>query len=504
MVSVILTDNPNDRGPGTDPAWANPAQVDCACDCDCACPVEGPAPLPALDLPVAYYLELTPRCNNSCPGCGNVYAGVRAHPPSVPPAGPGGRKRRAPGRATSPSPADRFGRPEEGWGGGKDALPLNGEEWQALIARLATHAHHLKLTGGEPTLHPDFPAIVRAIDGHGLSFTLFSNGRWPDPGATIRLLRETESCDGLLVSLHGPDAATHEAFSGAPGSFAETAANLRRATEAGLQAAVSLVLTRHNWDRVEETLELAQSLGAHHLVCNRWIGAPDLGLAPGESQLRAAIAAVERLRATGRPVRFGNCIPHCFEASSSTGCTAGRTFATIDPWGRMRPCNHAPLVAGDLWTGSIEAAWHGPEMARWRALVPAGCAGCAAYATCHGGCRAQALLSGAAQDPLMGDSLRAPVAPEPALSLYRELRPVGRFAVRRERGREVWIHKSQVVVAPAALSGRWPRLDGSLSLHEIRVQYGEHALAWVGQCCRQGMVGWEADPGPAAQPSSTR
>jgi radical SAM protein with 4Fe4S-binding SPASM domain len=364
-----------------------------------------------------------------------------------------------------------------------------------MIAGLASHAHHLKLTGGEPTLHPAFPSIVRAVQASGLTFALFSNGRWPDPRATIRLLRRTPACDGLLVSLHGPDPATHEAFSGVPGSFDETADNLRRATAAGLEAAVSLVITRHNWDRIQATLELALRLGANHLVCNRWIGPPGLGLAPSEAQLRAAMTIVERLRRASAPIRFGNCIPHCFEASCSTGCTAGRTFATIDPWGRLRPCNHAPLVAGDLRTTPLQALWHGPVMARWRALMPETCARCAAYANCHGGCRAQALLSGAAQDPLLRHPLQeAASAPEPALTLYRELRPIGQYVHRHERGREVLIHKSQVAMVPAALSGQWPRLDGSLTLHEIQVQYGEPALAWVGECYRQGIVTWQEQP----------
>jgi radical SAM protein with 4Fe4S-binding SPASM domain len=157
----------------------------------------------------------------------------------------------------------------------------------------------------------------------------------------------------------------------------------------------------------------------------------------------------------------------------------------------MRPCNHAPLVAGNVRTAPIETAWHGPEMARWRALVPEDCTGCAAYASCHGGCRAQALLSGATHDPLYRRPLHAPVAPEPALSLYKGLRPVGQYRHRREHSREVLIHKSQVAVVPAALSDRWPRLDGSLTLHEIREQFGDRALAWVGQCYRQGMVSWQ-------------
>ena len=200
-------------------------------DCACACPIDG-QPNPVLSLPVAYYLELTASCNNRCPGCGNVYSLERAFV----------------------------------------SLPLDGDAWCRLVRRLAPHTHLLNLTGGEATLHPSFAEIVRTIDSCGIPFTVFTNGRWPHEDRILTLLRTASTCDGLLVSLHGPDAATHEAFSGVPRSFKQTVATIRRATEAGLNVATSIVINRHNWDRIEETMELALSLGANHIVCNRLIG----------------------------------------------------------------------------------------------------------------------------------------------------------------------------------------------------------------------------------------
>lgn len=417
-------------------------------DCDCACPTDGAA-APALALPIACYLELTPACNNRCLGCGNLYAG------------------------------ERFPGPP----------PLTGAEWRALIAQLAPHTHHVKLTGGEPTLHPEFSKIIKTISEQEISFAIFTNARWIEPERVLETLHAAPACDGLLVSLHGPDAATHEAFTGVPGSFAETVANIRRAVAAGLDVATSLVITRHNWAQVEATLALALSLGANHLVCNRWIGAPQLGLAPAPADLRAAIATVETLRAAGQPLRFGNCIPQCFAPSSSTGCTAGATFATIDPWGRVRPCNHAPLVAGDLRTQSLAEIWQGAVMQHWRDLVPAGCAACPAFETCHGGCRAQALLSAAEQDPLIAQPFTLPT-PEPEVYLWAGLRPVAQFVRREERGQLLLIHKSQVAVAPPTLHALLPCLDGSLTLRQIQAGYGDAAVDWVGGLAQAGLVNW--------------
>ncbi len=485
-MNVVLTNNPADLGK---PAISS--HQDCACDCQCACPTDG-TPIPTLSLPVAYYLELTPVCDNRCPGCGNVYANAR----------------------------------------NRTAVSLDGTEWRNLIARLAPHAHQFKLTGGEPTLHPDFAQIVRTVEDNGIPFTLFTNGRWSDPTNLLRLLRDTDTCEGLLVSLHGPDAATHEAFSGVPGSFDETVANVRRAADAGLDVATSIVINRYNWDRIAETLDLALSLGANHVVCNRYISqdTPTVSsqkvgecsrgfhtspgqramesaatlqpprntekipftddVSPSQAQLRAAIATIESLRAAGRPIRFGNCIPQCFEASSSRGCTAGSTFATIDPWGRMRPCNHAPLVAGDLRTQPVQDVWQGEAMSHWRSLVPAGCTTCSVFSTCHGGCRAQALLAGCTQDPL----IRIPLAEQPSVPapelLYAGLRPTGKFARRVAGSVDVLISKGQVVSVPADCKPLVSQLDGSLTLGQIERRYGHAAVNWVGALHQERMVAW--------------
>ena len=42
------------------------------CDCDCGY-APGNLDIPPLVFPVIYSLELTPVCNNNCPGCGNVF-----------------------------------------------------------------------------------------------------------------------------------------------------------------------------------------------------------------------------------------------------------------------------------------------------------------------------------------------------------------------------------------------------------------------------------------------
>jgi len=321
------------------------------------------------------FLELTPACNNRCVGCCNVFA-------------------------TQRTPA-----------------PLSGEEWEGLIARLASHVTWLKVSGGEPTLHPELAEIVSFIHMLGLPFRLLTNGCWPEPERVLALLQPMAPTITLLVSLHGPDAASHEAFSGVPGSFAEAATNIHRAVEAGLTVSTSTVLTRYNWNRVEEMVVLARSLRADHTVFNRYIGRPLPVLEATPTQVARAVQRVEALIAAGEPVRWGTPVPICAlrqaqDAASprvTSGCLAGEAFATVDPWGNVRPCNHAPYVVGNLLTQSFEGVWHSPKMEAWRAIIPPECTGCAMYERCHGGCRAEAMLRRASSYPLPREPYRVGV-----------------------------------------------------------------------------------------------
>ena len=86
-----------------------------------------------LSQPVFYALELTTACDNHCTGCSNVFSAGR--------------------------------------------LPLSAVDWRRALSGLTSRAHVLKLTGGEPTLHPDFLEIIHAVEETGIPFTLFTNAR---------------------------------------------------------------------------------------------------------------------------------------------------------------------------------------------------------------------------------------------------------------------------------------------------------------------------------------
>jgi len=95
---------------------------------------------------------------------------------------------------------------------------------ERLLARLAPEHRSLPVlfTGGEPTLNPHLPDLIRALRERGFRGTgLQTNGRrLADPAFAIKLARAGLS--RVSISLHGSSAAVHDAMTRAPGSWART------------------------------------------------------------------------------------------------------------------------------------------------------------------------------------------------------------------------------------------------------------------------------------------
>jgi radical SAM protein with 4Fe4S-binding SPASM domain len=406
-----------------------------------------------LSFPVFVALELTSYCNNRCSGCGNVFAQERSRE------------------------------------------PLSADEWVQILQQIAPHATRLKLTGGEPTLHPSFERILYAIQRMDMPFALFTNARWLNPDALVSLLRATPQCTGLLVSLHGATTASHDAFTGVPGSFDESCANIQLAVAAGIHVTTSTVISAWNWHELLEVVALSRTLGADHAVFNRYLGSGVTEAEPAPSQLCMAIETLERVRANclDQAVKFGNCIPQCFKPSASSGCLAGVAYCTIDPWGNMRPCNHAPLLCGNLLEEPVQRIWNGDAMNHWRSMIPNQCWSCSALPHCHGGCRAVALLQGKTKDPLVRVPFgrRQPTESTDiyqALTLHSEARPRQHFALRKESFGLILIRGSRILPLAKDAGLLLDACDGTQTLLEIRDRFGQSGMNLIGQLLELGFL----------------
>jgi SynChlorMet cassette radical SAM/SPASM protein ScmF len=124
----------------------------------------------------------------------------------------------------------------------------------------------VKLTGGEPLIHPHIVEIVEHIRSEGLRLTVETNGVCCTP----ELAAHMKSCTNAFVSvsLDGSDAQTHEWVRGVPGCFEAAVTGIRNLARAGLAPQVIMTLMRRNRDQIESLVALAESLGAGSIKFN--------------------------------------------------------------------------------------------------------------------------------------------------------------------------------------------------------------------------------------------
>ncbi len=183
---------------------------------------------------------------------------------------------------------------------------------------------------------------------------------------------------------------------------------------------------------------------------------------------------------------YGVGIPQCFTFSSSTGCMAGVAYCAVDPWGNLRPCNHSDLIAGNLLSRTLEEAWRSPAMERFRKAVPQACHTCAAFPTCHGGCRALAMELDLPGDPLMTGPLDE-FNPAP-VRMGRNWRPIRRFEVRHEPFGVVLLRGNALLAVRPEAMPILNHLDGTHTLGELDQAFGFTGLSLIGELFRRNMV----------------
>ncbi len=126
--------------------------------------------------------------------------------------------------------------------------------------------HTVKLTGGEPLLHPQFLDILSIIQKEDMAFILETNGLLCNTfvADTIASLKKPF----VAVSLDGSNAATHEWVRNVPGSFDKAIQGIKNLVRAGIKTQIIMSVLRKNVKQIEAVLHLAEELEVESLKFN--------------------------------------------------------------------------------------------------------------------------------------------------------------------------------------------------------------------------------------------
>lgn len=124
----------------------------------------------------------------------------------------------------------------------------------------------VKLTGGEPLLHPEIRAILKYIESGGLRLIIETNGI----ACTPEIAAAARRCSQVFVSvsLDGACPETHNWMRGVEDAYEGALAGIRKLVEAGIRPQVIMSLVRRNKDQVEALIKLAEEAGAGSVKFN--------------------------------------------------------------------------------------------------------------------------------------------------------------------------------------------------------------------------------------------
>ncbi|OGD10794.1 MAG: SynChlorMet cassette radical SAM/SPASM protein ScmF [Candidatus Aminicenantes bacterium RBG_13_62_12] len=124
----------------------------------------------------------------------------------------------------------------------------------------------VKLTGGEPLMHPKIFSILEHVRSEDLGCTVETNGVLCTPDLARELARQ-KNCF-VSVSLDGADAETNEWVRGIPGCFDAAVRGIKNLAEAGIRPQIILTVMKRNRHQVEAVVRLAEKLGAGSVKFN--------------------------------------------------------------------------------------------------------------------------------------------------------------------------------------------------------------------------------------------
>lgn len=277
------------------------------------------------------------------------------------------------------------------------------------------HRATLLVSGGEPTLHPEFKQIVTAGLEYFDCVVVNSNG--------LRLAPLLEACScpsaSIQISIDGDEVA-HDSMRGS-GTFTKTIANINKLADHGIPVTIATTVTQNNVDSIHRLDSVLENIKFTRWNVKRVVGSgrasdtDDITTFDWNrlvSGLRQSAKNIDRLR-----ISFMFSDEGIRAASSSSffattdmanaNCGTGRSKLYVNPDGTVYPCAcMESQIVGSFASQSAHEILQALGNLEIEPSPNAVCRLCPAWKFCRGGCPGAAMRTIA---PTLGDP-RCPLA----------------------------------------------------------------------------------------------
>jgi len=240
---------------------------------------------------------------------------------------------------------------------------LSSAQWLTLAQDAVDNGMvFLLLTGGEVFLRPDFFEIYMPLTRLGLILTIYTNGTLITDGIAQRLAEAAPSL--TEITLYGGTAATYEAVTGCPGSYARACAGIEALLKQRIPFGLKTTITQQNVGELEAMRQMARQWGVP--FSGAWLLSGRRDGTPSDVECcRLSAQDCVNLEATDQ-VSADEWLETAFRDSAvkrdaNFYCQAGKTAFVIHSSGAMSPCLTLSQPAARPLAGGFRAAWDGVQ-----------------------------------------------------------------------------------------------------------------------------------------------
>lgn len=274
---------------------------------------------------------------------------------------------------------------------------LSAEEWLKIAADAKEMGMlFLLITGGEPTVRPDFPHLYKELSKMGFVISINTNGSLIND--EIMHLFKDYPPNRVNISLYGGSEDTYEKLC-ENSKFAVVTENIKKLKENGVNVRINAAFNRFNSEDIEDVVKFTKenniilkptSYMYPSVRVNGETGENDARLAPAEA---AKINLKYRLLMSDADNMHDKAVdimkfepPDCGEAdveADGVRCRAGRSSFWVTYDGKLMPCGMMVEPVISLKENSFADAWNYIREKTAQIRLPVECATCKNKKICN-------------------------------------------------------------------------------------------------------------------------